>query len=144
MENLSDVHINTIFVTSATTSWAINIKKWSDFENVLYCRYLVSIWSGLCKIFFSSSIGTSNRYVRQIDRAKASFYNFSNFNILGVVQFKFNSPIVLLHILSQSTCLNGLISIESNNKWNILITSNLSCTSDRCTFWPIFENQLCQ
>ena len=94
--------------------------------------------------FFSSLVGTSERYARQIDRAMATFYNFCNFNNLRRVQFKFNSPIVLLHILSQSTCLNRLISIGYKNKWNILITSNLSCTSDRCTFWPILENQLSQ
>ena len=27
-------------------------KKWSDFENLFYCRYLVPIWDGLCKISF--------------------------------------------------------------------------------------------
>ena len=96
------------------------------------------------KIFFSSSISTSDSYVQQIDRAMTTFYNICNFNILGIVQFKFNSPIVLLHILSESTCLNRLISIEYKNKWNILITSNLSCTSDQCTFSPILKNQLSQ
>ena len=50
-----------------------------------------------------------------------TFYNFRNFNILGIVQFKFNSHIVLLYILFQSRCLNRLISIEYKNKWNILI-----------------------
>ena len=94
--------------------------------------------------FFSSSIGTSGRYVQQIDRAMTTFYNFCNFNILGIVQFKFNSPIVLLHTLSQSTCLNRLISMKYENKWNILISSNLSFTSDRCTFWLILENHLSQ
>ena len=99
-------------------SWTINIqKKWSDFENLFYCWYLVPIWDGLCKIFFfSSSIRTSDRYVQKIDRAMITFYNFCNFNILGIFQFKSNSPIVLLHILSQSTCLNKLILTEYKNK----------------------------
>ena len=83
-------------------------------------------------------------YFQQSDRAMTVVYNFCNFNILGIVQFKFNSPIVLFHILSQSTCLNRLISIEHKNKGNILIASDLSCTSDRCTFWQILENQLSQ
>ena len=104
---------------------------------------IVPIW-GLCKIFFLPLIDTSDRYVRQIDRANTTFYNFWNFNIFGIVQFKFNSPIVLLHILSQSMCLNTLISIEYKNKWNIFIASNLSHTIDRRTFWPILENQLSQ
>ena len=93
--------------------------------------------------FFTSSIGTSDRYVQQIDRAMTT-YNFCNFNILGIFQFQFTSPIVLLHILSQSTCLSRLIFIEYKKKWNILITSDLSCTSDRCTFWQILENLLSQ
>ena len=121
-------------------SWAMNIKKWSDFENLVYCRYLVPIWDGLCEIFFFVVV----MYVRQIDRTMTTFYNFWNFNILGIVQFKFNPPFVLLHILSQSICLSRLISIEYKNKWNILITLNLMCKSDRCTFWPILENQLSQ
>ena len=95
------------------------------------------------RFFFTSSIRKSDRYVRQIDRSMKTFYNFCNFNILGILQFKFNSPIVLLHILSQSTCLNRLISIEYKNKWNILIISNLWCTYERCTFcitnWKSFS-----
>ena len=106
--------------------------------------YLVPIWDGLCKIFISLSIGRSDRYIQQIDRATTIFYNFCNFNIFGIVQLKFNSPIVLLHILSQNTCLNRLILIEYKNKWNILITLNLSCTSRRWTFWSILKNQLSQ
>ena len=121
----------------------LTFKKWRDFENSFSYQYLVPIWNGLCKIFFSSSIGTSDRYVQQIDRAMTT-YNFCNFNILGIVQFKFNSHIVLSHILSKSPCLNWLISIEYKNKWSILITSNLWCTSDRCTIWQILENQLSQ
>ena len=123
-------------------SLAINIQKYEViFENLFFRRYLVPIWDGLCKIVFFVVDSTFNMYVRQIDRAIATFYNFCNFNILGIIQFKFNSPIVLLHILSKSTFLNRLISIEYKNKWNILITSNLSCSSDRCTFWSILENQ---
>ena len=118
-------------------SWAINIKKMKWF----WKRILLSILSPnirrFVQDFFSLSIGTSDRYVQQIDRAMTIFYNFCNFNIFGIIQFKFNSPIVLLHILSHSTCLNRLISIEYKNRWNILITSNLSCTSDRRKFWPI-------
>ena len=75
--------------------------------------------------FFLSSIDTSDRYVQQIDRAMTTFYNFCNFNILDIVQFKFNSPITLLHNLSQSTSLNRLILIEYKNELIILITSNL-------------------
>ena len=75
--------------------------------------------------FFLSSIDTSDRYVQQIDRAMTAFYNFCNFNILDIVQFKFNSPIILLHNLSQSTSLNRLILIEYKNELIILITSNL-------------------
>ena len=140
LENQLDVHRSVIFITTGVLS-NYHSKKQSYFKNLFYCRYLVPIWNNLCKIFFLPSIGTSDRYVQQIDRAMKT-YNFCNFNILGIVQFKFNSLIVLLHILSQSTCLNRLISIEYKNKWNILITSNLSCTSDRCTFWPILQSQL--
>ena len=68
------------------------------------------------RFFFPSSIDSSDRYVQQIDTAMKTFYSFCNFNILGIVQFKSNSPIVLLYILSQSTCLNGLISAEYKNK----------------------------
>ena len=75
--------------------------------------------------FFLSSIDTSDRYVQQIHRAMTTFYNFCNFNILDIVQFKFNSPITLLHNLSQSTSLNRLILIEYKNELIILITSNL-------------------
>ena len=60
-----------------------------------------------------------DRYVRHINRAMTTFYNFCNVNILGIAQIKFNLPIVLLHILSKSTYFNRLISIEFNNKWNI-------------------------
>ena len=126
-------------------SWAINIQK----NEVVLKSYSIADTSPNMRrfvqdFFFSSSISTSDRYVQQIDWAMKIFYNFCNFNILGLVQFKFNSPIVLLHILSQSTCFNRLISIKYNNKWNILIISNLLCTSDRSTFWPILENQLSQ
>ena len=58
----------------------------------------------------------SERYVWQIDRAMKVVYKFCNFNILGIIQFKFNSPIVLHHILSPNTYLNRLISIEYKNK----------------------------
>ena len=75
--------------------------------------------------FLTCSIGTSDRYVQQIDRAITT-YNFCNFNILGIFHFQIISSIVLLHILSQSTCLSRLIFIEYKNKWNILITSDLS------------------
>ena len=101
---------------------------------------LLSILSPTMRRFLQIFFYVVDRYVQQIDRAMKTFYNFCNFDISGIVQFKFNSPFVLLHILSQSTCLNRLISIEYKNKWNILITSNLSCTSD--TFWPILENRL--
>ena len=94
--------------------------------------------------FFLSSIDTSDGYVQQIDRAMTTFYNFCNFNILDIVQFKFNSPIILLHNLSQSTSLNRLILIEYKNELIILITSNLSCSSYICIFGPILENQLSQ
>ena len=100
----------------------LTFKKWSDFENLFYCRYLVPIWDGLCKIFFSSSIGTSDRYIQQIDRSMKTFYNFYNFHILGIVQFKLNSRVVLLRILPQNICLNRLISIEYENKWNIWLS----------------------
>ena len=119
-------------------SRAINIQK----NEVILKTYSTANMRRFVQDFFS--IGTSGRYVRQIDRAMTTFYNFWNFNILGIVQFKFNSPIVLLHILFQSIFLNRLISIEYKNKSNILITSNLSRTSDRYTFWPILKNQLSQ
>ena len=119
-------------------SWAINIQKNEMIlKTYFFCRYLDPI-------LFWLSIGTSDRWVQQINRAMTTFYDFCNFDILGIVQFRFNSSTLLLHILSQSTCLNRLISIEYKNKWNILITSNVSCTSDRGTFWPILENQLSQ
>ena len=124
--------------------WAINV------ENMKWCWKLIllSILSPnmrrFVQDFFWWSLGTSDRYVQQIDRAVTTFYNFCNFNILGIVQFKFNSSIFLFYILYQSTCLNRWVLIKYKNKWNILITSNLSCTSDRCTFWPIVEFQLSQ
>ena len=124
-------------------SWATNIQ---NNEVILKTYSIVDTSPNMRRFvqdFFSSSIGTSNRYVQQIDRTMKTFYNFYDFHILGIVQFKFNSLIVLLHILSQSTCLNRLISIEYKNKRNILIASNL-CTSDRSTFWPILENKLFQ
>ena len=102
--------------------WAINIQ---NNEVILKTYSIVDTSPDMRRFvqdFFSSSIGTSDRYVQQIDRAMKT-YNFCNFNILGIVQFKFNSLIVLLHILSQSTCLNRLISIEYKNKRNILIAS---------------------
>ena len=83
-------------------SLAINIQKYEViFENLFFRRYLVPIWDGLCKIVFFVVDSTSDMYVRQIDKAIATFYNFCSFNILGIIQFKFNSPIVLLHILSK-------------------------------------------
>ena len=120
----------------------LTFKKWSDFENLFYI--LSPNMRRFVQDFISLSIGTSDRYIQQIDRATTIFYNFCNFNIFGIVQLKFNSPIVLLHILSQNTCLNRLILIEYKNKWNILITLNLSCTSRRWTFWSILKNQLSQ
>ena len=121
-------------------SWATNIH---NNEVILKTYSIVDTSTKMRRFvqdFFSSSIDTSDRYIQQIDRAMKTFYNFYDFHILGIGQFKFNSLIVLLHILSQSTCLNRLISIEYKNKRNILIASNLSCTSDRSTFWPILEN----
>ena len=121
-------------------SWAINVQKMKWFWKLFYCRYLVPMWDGLCKIFFSSLIGTSDRYVRQIDRAMKT-YNFFYFNILGIVQFKFNSPIVLLHILTKSPCLNRLISIEYNNivyirQMHILVNSRKTNFPNKCWFFP--------
>ena len=122
----------------------LTFKKMRWFWKLILLSILSPNMRRFVQDFFSSSIGTSDRYVQQIYRAMKTFYNICNFNILDINQFKFNSPIVLLHILSQSTYLNRLVSIEYKNKWNILITSHLSCTSDRCTFWPILENQLSQ
>ena len=125
-------------------SWATNIQ---NNEVILKTYSIVDTSTKMRRFvqdFFSSSIDTSDRYIQQIDRAMKTFYNFYDFHILGIGQFKFNSLIVLLHILSQSTCLNRLISIEYKNKRNILIASNRSCTSDRSTFWPILENKLFQ
>ena len=53
----------------------------------------------VCCLYFSFLIYLYTFYLR-------------NFNILGIVQFKFNSPIYLLHLLSKITCLNRLILIE--------------------------------
>ena len=82
-------------------SWAINIqrnevilKTYSIADSCPNTRRFVQVF------FLSSSIGTSDRYVQQIDRAITNFYNFFNFNILSIVQFRYNSPIVLLHLLS--------------------------------------------
>ena len=127
---------------SLQVSWAINIQKNKVILNTYSIVDTYSQYETVCaRFFFTSSIRKSDRYVRQIKRAMKT-YNFCNFNILGTVQFKFKSPTVLLHILSQSTCFNRLISIEYKNKWNILIISNLWRTSERRTFWQILENQL--
>ena len=121
-------------------SWAIKIQKMKWFWALILLSALSPNMGRFVQdFFFTSSIGTSGRYVQQIDRAITT-YNFCNFNILGIFHFQFISSIVLLHILSQSR----LILIEYKNEWNILITSGLSCTSDRCTFWQILENQLSQ
>ena len=103
----------------------LTFKKMKWFWKLFCCRYLVPMW---------------DRYVQQIDRAMKTFYNFFNFNILGIVQFKFNSPIVLLHILSQSTCLNRLISIEYNNivcirQMHILVNSRKTLFPNKCWFF---------
>ena len=117
-------------------SWAINIQK----NEVILKTFLLSILSPNVRQFVQDFFFVVDRYVQQIDRAMKTFYNFFYFNILGIVQFKFNSPIVLLHILSQSTCLNRLISIEYNNivyirQMHILVNSRKTLFPNKCWFF---------
>ena len=68
-------------------SEAINIQK---NEVILNTYSIVELSPNMGQIvqdsFFTSSVGTSDRYVQQIYRAMTT-YNFCNFNILGIFQF---------------------------------------------------------
>ena len=65
----------------------LTFKKMKWFWKLILLSILSPNMRRFVQDFFSSSIGTSDRYVQQIYRAMTT-YNFCNFNILGIFQFK--------------------------------------------------------
>ena len=76
----------------------LTLKKMKWFWKLI----LLPILSPNTRRFVEDFFSVIDRCVRQIDRAMAIFYNFWNFTILGIIQFKFNSSAVLIHVLPQS------------------------------------------